>query len=100
MVKLPVTMARPFVMDRAHALERVFDTAVVVEMAGGASGIVTVRMPRNLAVPLVIALPGEERVDSDADLADGMAEIANMIVGGAKQKFPGDLVRVSTPKVL
>lgn len=100
MLHLPFALAKPYILDRTRDLSRVFDVAVVIQLDGGAAGIVALRFPKILALALAGALACEEMKSLNADAMDALGEVVNMVVGGAKKNMPGDLIRISTPSVL
>jgi chemotaxis protein CheX len=49
---------------------------------------------------LASALAGEEMTKLDDDATDAIGEIANMVAGAAKAKFPTDGATISIPSVV
>lgn len=60
------------------------DISSMLGLAGDLRGILTVHWPRPLAAEVTARLLHADTAVSDADIADAMAEIANMIAGGIK----------------
>lgn len=59
----------------------------LIGFSGAVLGTVALVFPNTTAMAITAALLGEPKIELDGDVADSMAEMANMIGGGAKADF-------------
>jgi chemotaxis protein CheX len=64
-----------------------YDISGVIGIAGDIAGAVVISLHEELAVKIVSNFLGEEKKTIDHDVIDGIGEVLNMIVGGAKKIF-------------
>ena len=69
----------------------------IITLRGGASGVVMLRFPSPVVLSVGMAFAGTDVTRDDA--YDALGELANMVVGNAKQELAGQLVEVSIPKI-
>lgn len=62
----------------------------IIGLSGEARGVVTVGFPRETALKVVSKILNTELTELDDEVADGVAEIVNMIAGNAKAKLLGN----------
>ncbi|MCH8344353.1 MAG: chemotaxis protein CheX [Planctomycetes bacterium] len=97
MLRMPITFGRPEV---AESLPTKFDISGIIGLSGDVVGAVVLSFPKETAEGVVTAFAGAPlSIDSD-DFADAIGELANMISGNAKAKFPGRSVSISCPSVV
>ncbi len=79
-----------------------YDVSGVIGITGEAVGSIAVSFPRKVALKIVSNFTGEEVVGIDADTADAIGEITNMIAGRAKKIFSdkGIKLKISVPNVV
>lgn len=59
----------------------------IIGLSGPAKGVVALHLPTSTAMAIVNRLLGTELRVVDDTIADGVAELVNIIAGGAKAKF-------------
>jgi chemotaxis protein CheX len=100
MVKIPATQGKLYVKTADQDLSRVFDVAAAIDITGTTSGRVTLRFHRAVAFAIVAGLTGSpKKKELDDECFDALGELANMVVGSAKQDLPGGQCGISTPRV-
>ena len=60
----------------------------LIGMSGPARGMVSLSFPSDTALQMVNRLLSTETTEVDDSVADAVAEIVNIVAGGAKAKFP------------
>jgi len=77
-------------------------TALIGMSGEEVRGTVALSLPTNTALAMVNRLLGTETHVIDENTSDGVAELVNMIAGGAKAKFSGDgrPITLSLPTVV
>ena len=76
------------------------DVSGVIGLSGDLQGCVVLSFPREVACKAASAFAGVELGLEDADFADAIGELANMVAGNAKKGFPGVKVSISLPSVI
>lgn len=78
------------------------EMTALVGLSGAARGTVALSLPTNTALAMVNRLLGTDTRLSDENVSDGVAELVNMIAGGAKVKLSGDgkPIDLSLPTVI
>ncbi len=77
-----------------------YDVSGVIGLSGDAKGTVAISFPKFMALKVVSALLGVTLKEIDPDLTDGIGEMANIIVGNAKQHLNGFHLSISLPNVI
>ncbi len=72
----------------------------VIGLTGKAQGIVAVSFPKEVALQTVSQMLAIELTEIDADVADGIGEIANIVSGYAKQGLMEYALNISLPNVV
>jgi chemotaxis protein CheX len=62
----------------------------IIGISGKASGVVALSFPKKTALALAGRFVGSEFADVNPEVSDALAELANMVGGGAKSKFEID----------
>lgn len=65
----------------------------LIGLSGSARGVVTVVLPVRTAVSVVNRMLGEELTTVTPDVIDGVAEMVNLIAGGAKARLVADAAK-------
>ncbi len=99
MVKMPATLGKPYLRNADQCVRRKCGISVSIGLSGTVSGMVVLSMSEAAALAMASGLTGSPLGRLDADCYDAVAEIANMIAGGAKQHLPGGLTSLSLPKL-
>lgn len=97
MVDVPLRLGKPNIKTDSVPLH---DISGIIGLSGSVTGNVVINMSESVALYLVSALIGEEVTEMDADCADAIGEITNMIAGNAKKDFPGEGTSISIPSVV
>ncbi|HUB24023.1 MAG TPA: chemotaxis protein CheX [Tepidisphaeraceae bacterium] len=96
MVKVEAKAGRPFLKTDAAVTH---DVSSIIGFSGEIVGNVVVSFPTTVAEKLASAFAGTPLTVKDADFADALGELANMIVGGAK-KHLGVSASITCPSVI
>ena len=75
----------------------------LIGLSGPARGMVSLSFPSSTALNMVNRLLGSDSADVDDAVSDAVAELVNIVAGGAKAKFPtgnGPLIELSLPTVV
>ncbi|HEX8916859.1 MAG TPA: chemotaxis protein CheX [Humisphaera sp.] len=95
-----VTMGDPHLKDLRKDLSRVYCLTVYVPLSGRTEGAVSIRFTRAVAFGLYKALTTVTPRTVDANVIDAVQELASMIVGNAKAKFPELGTSIGAPRVV
>ncbi|MCG3136714.1 MAG: hypothetical protein HJJLKODD_00549 [Phycisphaerae bacterium] len=76
------------------------DVSGVIGFSGDATGACILCFPKEVACKLASSFAGVELNIGDADFADAIGELANMVAGSAKAQFIGLEVSISLPSVV
>ncbi len=79
------------------------DITALIGLSGNTRGIVALSFPVNTALAILSRLIGTPTRVVDATVRDAMAELVNIVAGGAKTKFQQDehaLLQLSLPTVV
>jgi chemotaxis protein CheX len=79
------------------------DIVAIIGLSGPARGTVALSFPTNTALHIVNRLLGMELTVVDENVSDGVAEVVNIVAGGAKAKLVtdgGTPIDLSLPTVL
>jgi chemotaxis protein CheX len=98
MVRLPLMSGKPHVRPSAQAVNRSFKVSVLIHFHGSADGIAVLHMSEPVALAMANALSGQAHLRINSDVRDALREVANLIIGSAKQHLGADL-HISVPKV-
>jgi len=75
------------------------DLRAAIALSGAVSGSAVLALPRQTAERLVERFAGHPVAPDGPDLADAVGELANIICGTAKARFPAAPVHISCPRV-
>jgi len=98
MVRLPLMSGKPHVRASSQAVNRTFKVSVQIRFHGAAEGIAVLHMSEAVALAMATAFSGEPYLSINADVHDALGEVANLIIGSAKEHLGPDL-HISVPKV-
>jgi CheY-specific phosphatase CheX len=100
MVPLSLITGKPHVRPSSdQGVSRVFKITVVIRFHGSAEGFAVLNISEPVALALAGALSGAPVLKLDDAARDALGEIANLIVGSAKQFLSPDLT-ISVPQVM
>lgn len=78
-----------------------YDVSAIIGLSGDCVGSVAICFTTQTAAAMVGKFVGMEIDPESPDFTDGVGELANMIIGGAKSKFSGDKsISISCPSVI
>jgi len=98
-VGVDVVPKHPHFLDPDKSLD--WDISAVIGLSGIVRGAVIVSMKKDLAIKLTDKLIGPGHTEMDADVADAIGEINNIIAGNIKPKVPnGDKIVISIPTII
>ncbi len=92
-------MGKPRVKSEAKSG---YDISGIIGLTGEATGSIALSLPKKTALSIVSNFMGQEVLGLDADTADAIGEITNMIAGKAKKIFSekGIKMKISIPNVV
>ena len=97
MIEVSVNLGRPGLKkEKAPS----FEVSSIIGISGEVSGSVVINLSKETALELASGLLGEEFTDLDEDCIDAIGEIANMVAGNAKARFPEKNTSLSVPTVI
>lgn len=79
------------------------DVTALIGLSGYAKGMVAMSFPKKTALNMCGKLLGNEPTEVDDTVSDAVAELVNIVAGGAKAKFPrkdGEIIDLSLPTVV
>ncbi len=97
MIEIPYTLGKPSLKKQDMTS---FEVSGIIGISGEVIGCVVVSFPESIAMQLASALLGEEIKEVNEDCTDAIGEIANMVAGDAKKKFPKGNTTISVPSVV
>lgn len=97
MLQLPVSVNEPHVKQKPVST---YDVSGIIGMSGDVVGSIVLSFEMETAERVVALFAGEEVSPNDADFADAIGELVNMISGGAKAMFGNKRVCISCPSVV
>ena len=97
MINLPYRLGKPVVKNSGTTA---YDVSGIIGISGEVIGCVVVSFPTQIALKVGSSLLGEELKKVDADCTDAIGEVANMIAGDAKKRFPKANTTISVPSVI
>lgn len=97
MIDIPIRLGKP-TLKKDHAAA--FDISGIIGLSGDVTGSVVISLSEEIALQLASAMLQDEITNIEEDGTDAIGEIANMIAGSAKAKFPTDKTTLSVPNVI
>lgn len=85
-----------------ETLPEIYDISGIISLVGQLEGSAVVSFPKKLALYIVSSMWEEDITELNADVEDGIGEVANIIVGEARSKLKdaGYDVTISVPSVV
>ncbi len=97
MLKTEIIISKPYLKSGD---DRNTDVSAIIGFTGGAIGSVALCFPMRSAIATASKFAGVELNKNDADFADALGELANMVAGQAKAKLHGLRISISLPRVV
>lgn len=97
MIQVPYTLNKPIL--KADVMSS-YDVSGIIGITGEVIGCVVVSFPTDIALQLASALLDDTLTQIDDDSTDAIGEIANMVAGDAKKRFPKGNTTISVPSVV
>ncbi len=97
MMQLPVSVGMPRLK---HGFAAPRDVSGVIGMSGDVNGSVVLSFPIETAESVVMLFCGERLERDEAEFADAIGELANMVAGGAKANLGLRSVSIACPSVV
>ncbi len=97
MIEVPFTLGKPNI--KPDDVPK-FEISGIIGISGDVQGCVVISLSKGIALQLASALLDEKLTEINGDCTDAIGEIANMIAGDAKSKFPKTNTAVSVPTVV
>lgn len=86
MLRVRPTVGKPYVTDPGS---RMYGVSGIMGISGTVAGVVVLTLPDETAVKAINAFAGGNYQKIESDVIDGVMELTNIIVGGAKAKLAG-----------
>ncbi len=96
MVRIPLVLGEPYLKN---GVEQQFAVSATIGISGTIAGTIVLGFPQQVAMEVAAALAGSPMTSLDQDCVDALGEVANMIAGSAKSKFPAGSNTLSLPHV-
>src|SRR4051812_14630313 len=100
MVRVPLTAGKAFAKPAALRLQSEYPLSAVIAFHGPAEGLVVLSVTEAVAISIATGLMGDPINKLGEDCDDAIAEVANMIAGGAKKEVSSTPVTITIPKVM
>ena len=100
MVRVPLTSGKAFAKPAALRIQNEYPLSAVIAFHGPAEGIVVLSVTEAVAISIATGLMGDPISKLGEDCDDAIAEVANMIAGGAKKEVSSTPVTITIPKVM
>jgi chemotaxis protein CheX len=97
MLGVTLTREEPFVKNTTQPNHEV---SGVIGLSGKAKGMVVLSLCREAAINATAVMTGDRPVEINADVADAVGELTNMIAGAAKAQLQHLKMSVSLPSVV
>jgi chemotaxis protein CheX len=97
MIQVPYTLGKPFLKKDPVSS---YDVSGIIGITGEVIGCVVVSFPNQIALQLASELLQEPLTEINSDSTDAIGEIANMVAGDAKKRFPKGNTTISVPSVV
>ncbi len=97
MINLPYKLGKPTIKKSDLTA---FDVSGIIGISGEVIGCIVVSFPTQIALKVGSCLLGEELTKVDGDCTDAIGEVANMVAGDAKKRFPKANTTISVPSVI
>jgi chemotaxis protein CheX len=97
MINLPYRLGKPTIKKNSTTA---FDVSGIIGISGEVVGCIVVSFPTQIALKVASCLLEEEMTEIDGDCTDAIGEVANMIAGDAKKRFPKANTTISVPSVI
>lgn len=98
--KMAATEARPGKPARKRDCGCRQDITGIIGLSGGARGLVALCFPAATAIALANRLTSGSHTSLDAEVADAVGELANIVAGYAKQGLADLNVSISLPSIV
>lgn len=97
---MSITVEKPYVKGTRPSDAREQAVSIAIDLSGAVVGWVIVHFNESVATALAHSFTGEAHSHIDHATQDALRELTNIMVGSAKREFPGNLTRISPPRVL
>jgi chemotaxis protein CheX len=97
MINMPYKLGKPTVKKSDMTA---FDVSGIIGISGEVIGCIVVSFSTEIALKVGSCLLEEELTEIDGDCTDAIGEVANMIAGDAKKRFPKANTTISVPSVI
>jgi len=95
-----VTVEKPYVKGTRDSELREQIVSIAVDLSGAVRGRVLVHFGESVAIALADSFAGRAHPQIDSHTKDALRELANIMVGSAKREFPGELTKISPPRLI
>jgi chemotaxis protein CheX len=97
MINMPYKLGKPAIKKSDTTA---FDVSGIIGISGEVIGCIVVSFSTPIALKVGSCLLGEELTKVDGDCTDAIGEVANMVAGDAKKRFPKANTTISVPSVI
>jgi chemotaxis protein CheX len=96
-VQIPVTRCTPHLKEWGEKTHKVCQLSVCIGLSGPVNGLVVASFTEHVACQLASTFAGSPLTPGSPDCYDAISELANIIVGNAKNNLPVEGVSVTVP---
>jgi chemotaxis protein CheX len=101
MVHISLTAGKPYVKPVRERFHKLYRISTVIGMEGSCRGQLVLSMSEPVCLAISSGLLGEPITKVNADAYDAIAELANMIAGGAKKHMNSEKpITLTIPKIM
>ena len=99
MLACPVERGNPNLVKKNEVTN---DLVALIGLSGPVRGTVVMLFPKDTALKMVSRFVGEDCQSIDENVRDAVAELVNIVAGGAKARLPGGdpVIELSLPNVI
>lgn len=101
MVRVDIKAGSPFLKTRTADIEKLYTLSSTIDLSGTVKGKIILSMSEPVTLAVASGILSEQVKSIGEDCFDAIAEVTNMIAGGAKKEIAtGAPISLSIPKVM
>lgn len=101
MVRVDIKAGSPFLKNKTSDIEKLYTLSSTIDLSGTVKGKIILSMSEPVTLAVASGILSEQIKSIGEDCFDAIAEVTNMIAGGAKKEIAtGSPISLSIPKVM
>jgi chemotaxis protein CheX len=101
MVRISLSAGRPYLKPKNECFHKLYKLSAVIGLNGSARGQVVMSMSEQVCLAIASGLLATQLTKVNADCYDAIAELANMIAGGAKKEISAEKpITLTIPRII